>query len=765
MVSIGGSLTPYYGLDRRSRSVVFPSEGFQSKVSIRGFWVARSERYRGFTPFVKVLNFESYFSFPDEMIPMLTLMLLWNQCMPRIARRSADALPTIAHAEVPHSRNHVKSPQTQDTNTEGAPSDRGVTEGRDATMNKLNDDTELNEGFLDDGFDDDDKVRNTAGDKIGKELLHFAPSPYYMQYPYDEVPTATQLLKVEGLTLKELSDRMNVLMCLRFLMKEQTLIIVHVNKHGAQLPGQVEHLSGELANPKWANHALEKANHSRFKKYKKYNVEKDYLVLEKEKLENELLEIRATSKQDKESFAKAKSQLDLQETELGDQKHQPSIEQSETHKLKNAIIENERDLFEDSSKRTSRDLFKNSSIVAISPKHLLVSSPWRESAPTKDHIITPGKILYHRSGGGYELTRESTPTKDYTITVGEFAPTKGYIITLGKILYYHFGGGYEMTREYVPTKDYIIILGKILYHRSRGGYELTRESAPTKDYIITRGKILYHRSGGGYGLTREFAPTKDCTITLSPLSCLNFQLRNVVMVYVHSATDVASHLVAYTRKRKGGYSRPSVAESISKDIPTRKRSEEPLSPLLEGSGASSDGRTTLKKKVCSSHSFHQKDGSACIVLDKRITEHAHEVKAIGCDSNLLGENQGWSLSENRADESINSEQKGWDHVLLWLLVIYEDPLEELLLSLLRGGLPEEHSNLRIALCLMSGLLALTLPPEETPLPYLLRRLMALTLPLEETAGPYLSSWGDCWPLPSKETAGHYLMRRLLLLTS
>ncbi|GKD25437.1 hypothetical protein Tco_1231651, partial [Tanacetum coccineum] len=44
---------------------------------------------------------------------------------------------------------------------------------------------------------------------------------------------------------------------------------------------------------------------------KKCKAERDSLVLEKEKLENELLEIRATSKQDKESFAKAKSQLDL----------------------------------------------------------------------------------------------------------------------------------------------------------------------------------------------------------------------------------------------------------------------------------------------------------------------------------------------------------------------------------------------------------------------------------------------------------------------
>ncbi|GJW31139.1 hypothetical protein Tco_0051171 [Tanacetum coccineum] len=77
----------------------------------------------------------------------------------------ADALPTIAPAEAPHSRNHIKSPRTQNTSTEDVPSDRGskgVSEGRDAAINEL------------------------MGDKIGKELLHFDPSPYYMQYPYDE---------------------------------------------------------------------------------------------------------------------------------------------------------------------------------------------------------------------------------------------------------------------------------------------------------------------------------------------------------------------------------------------------------------------------------------------------------------------------------------------------------------------------------------------------------------------------------------------------
>ncbi|GKC21662.1 hypothetical protein Tco_1023812 [Tanacetum coccineum] len=77
----------------------------------------------------------------------------------------ADTLPTIAPTEVPHGRNHIKSPRTQNTSTEDVTSYRGsegVSEGRDAAINEL------------------------MGDKIGKELLYFAPSPYYMQYPYDE---------------------------------------------------------------------------------------------------------------------------------------------------------------------------------------------------------------------------------------------------------------------------------------------------------------------------------------------------------------------------------------------------------------------------------------------------------------------------------------------------------------------------------------------------------------------------------------------------
>ncbi|GJV88209.1 hypothetical protein Tco_1532147 [Tanacetum coccineum] len=196
------------------------------------------------------------------------------------------------------------------------------------------------------------------------------------------------------------------------------------------------------------------------------------------------------------------------------------------------------------------------------------------------------------------------------------------------------------------------------------------------------------------------------------------------MVYVHSATDVASHLVAYTRERKGGYSRPSAAESINKAIQIQKRSEKPLSPLSKGSGAPGGGRTTPKKEARSSHSFHQKFESARIVLDERITEYAHEVRAIGYDSKLLvGENHRDRLRWNEIDLlrtgltdrdldllllSEHSDRRDlevsllfgtllWcfngDLDLLWFLLISKDPLEELLLALLGGYLPWELLNL------------------------------------------------------------------------
>ncbi|GKB02335.1 hypothetical protein Tco_0830424 [Tanacetum coccineum] len=103
-------------------------------------------------------------------------------------------------------------------------------------------------------------------------------------------------------------------------------------------------------------------------------------------------------------------------------------------------------------------------------------------------------------------------------------------------------------------------------------------------------------------------------------------------------------------------------EHISRSYPFRM---EPLSPLPKGSDASGGGRTTPKKEARSSHSFHQKDGSTRIVLDERITEHAHEVRAIGCDSKLpLGKNYGVRVGVYQRVTSYNfSESDTYNYLL------------------------------------------------------------------------------------------------------
>ncbi|GKB60272.1 hypothetical protein Tco_0916458 [Tanacetum coccineum] len=342
----------------------------------------------------------------------------------------------------------LKPPRTQDTSIEYVPFDRGGKQG--------------SEGVSEGSSSNPPNCMKVQWDevhivKLGILKKELFKDPKVCKAIIDRVPTPAQLLKAEGLTPKELSERMSILMCLRFLMEP-----------------------------------------------------KETFVLEKEKLENELLEIRAASKQDKESFAKGKSQLDLQETELEDLKHQPFIEQSETHKLKNAIIERERDLFENSSKRTSRDLFENSSRVASLPKHLLVSSPWRLVPTFNEGCIFPV---------GVPTDLVSVSAVCVCTDVPPLIDAFNICDTLVIVLILHFPSG-------VTTKSCFITSRWRLYHRSGGGYELTSESAPTKDRTLTPG--------------------------------------NVVVVYVHSATDVASHLVAYTHERKGGYSRPSAAELISK---------------------------------------------------------------------------------------------------------------------------------------------------------------------------------------------------------
>ncbi|GJW93619.1 hypothetical protein Tco_0173291, partial [Tanacetum coccineum] len=136
------------------------------------------------------------------------------------------------------------------------------------------------------------------------------------------------------------------------------------------------------------------------------------------------------------------------------------------------------------------------------------------------------------------------------------------------------------------------------------------------------------------------------------------------MVYVYSATDVASHLVAYTRERKGGYSWPSAAKSISKGVQPHKRKgfsrglassyhlrqrQQSLPwhsqiPQFEREAKSLyllfrrapvplvvEGLLRRRKCVTLIHPTRRIDH---IILEECIIEHAHEVRAIGCDSKL-----------------------------------------------------------------------------------------------------------------------------------
>nr|GEY90849.1 hypothetical protein [Tanacetum cinerariifolium] len=173
-------------------------------------------------------------------------------------------------------------------------------------------DVNPNKGFPYDGFDANDshneaiynddesasfyykpKVGNTTCDKIGKEFLYLAPSPYYMPRPYDEGSSSNppNCMKVEW-------DEVHVVK--PGILKKELFKDPKVCKAIIDLvPTPAQLLKAEEAN-----HALGKANHSQCKKYIKYKAKRDSLVLEKEKIENELLKIHAASKQDKKSFAK-----------------------------------------------------------------------------------------------------------------------------------------------------------------------------------------------------------------------------------------------------------------------------------------------------------------------------------------------------------------------------------------------------------------------------------------------------------------------------
>nr|GFB08711.1 hypothetical protein [Tanacetum cinerariifolium] len=121
-------------------------------------------------------------------------------------------------------------------------------------------------------------------------------------------------------------------------------------------------------------------------------------------------------------------------------------------------------------------------------------------------------------------------------------------------------------------------------------------------------------------------------------------------------------------------------------------------------------RTNPKKEARSSHSFNQKDGSARIVLDERITEYAHEF-VTHVDVFLHISQRRHFLNKSRGTS--NSSQRCYNVSLLFVAQVV--------------SLPPDETSLYYQLLLKASRL-------ETP--YLLRRLAAPYL-LGRLAAPYL----------------------------
>ncbi|GJW50485.1 hypothetical protein Tco_0091836 [Tanacetum coccineum] len=339
--------------------------------------------------------------------------------------KEADVLPTITPAEAPHSRNHIKSLQTQDISPEDVPFDRGFK-------------------------------------GVSKGL---SSQPHNYEGLIGEVITSKAWNSKERASVKDPK------VCKAIMIRK--------------------HLSAELARPKEANHALEKANHSRCKKYNKYKAERETLVLEKERLENKLFEILAASKQDKESFAKEDFEGLVQK--------------------------------------------------------FLKSGEFTQ-APASVFSLKIAPSLWGRYG---TTTLEEVMSLPESLLLPKVAPS--------------LRGRYGIT----SSEEVMSLLESLL--------------------LLKVAPSLW----GRYGIT---AP-EEAGSANPP-----------------HALPVSSHLVAYTCERKGGYSRPSAAKSISKGHSRtsqfQKRSKEPLSPILKGPDTSGGERTTPEKEACNSHSFHQKDGFA-----------------------------------------------------------------------------------------------------------------------------------------------------------
>nr|GEX75484.1 hypothetical protein [Tanacetum cinerariifolium] len=195
------------------------------------------------------------------------------------------------------------------------------------------------DGFASDGNVDpyyEARVSNTVRDVLERYLIPIVQGPYYISYPYDEelykdpkvcktalnrFPTPAETHQLRELSSVELSDRMSVLQCQ--LITYGSMLNAHYD-HSLR---NVEHLSKQCAQQtqiikkqntdlKQQNESTVRANEEVYrltahlrvlksrcqtdeqklsgwdKKHRKYRHEKDALVIEKAKIEKELVETK-----------------------------------------------------------------------------------------------------------------------------------------------------------------------------------------------------------------------------------------------------------------------------------------------------------------------------------------------------------------------------------------------------------------------------------------------------------------------------------------
>ncbi|GKB61257.1 hypothetical protein Tco_0917443, partial [Tanacetum coccineum] len=156
------------------------------------------------------------------------------------------------------------------------------------------------------------RVGNTAGDVLERDLLPFVPGPYYIPYPYDEgsgklykdpkicrtaldrFHTPAETHRLRELSSVELSDRMSVLQCQLITHRSmQSADLKQQNESTVRANEEVSRITAELGVLKSRCQTAEHKLSSWDKKHRKYRNERDALVIEKAKIEEELVETKS----------------------------------------------------------------------------------------------------------------------------------------------------------------------------------------------------------------------------------------------------------------------------------------------------------------------------------------------------------------------------------------------------------------------------------------------------------------------------------------